>query len=156
MTLIVRRAAMGVTAIALCGMMAACFTQDLATGPHPAAQLVAKPGLVIALDRNNPSLVRGVVVNDSGMPLAGANVTIDAINASVGTDKTGAFLIKARREGTFVLRVRAIGYAPTTQTVTISANTGLWISATLKADQWQSACYLVFTKDGLVIRPQSQ
>ena len=38
-------------------------------------------------------------------------------------------------------------------TVTISANTGLWINATLKAEPWESACHLVFTKNGLVIRP---
>jgi hypothetical protein len=139
--------------LALCVMTAACFTQDLPTAPRPAPQLIAKPGLAIALDRNNPLLVRGMVVSDSGVPLVGANVTIDAINASVGTDKSGAFVIKTNREGTFLVRVRAIGYTPATQTVTIGAGAGLWVNATLKADAMGMACNLVITGTGVGIRP---
>lgn len=142
---------MRITTLALSVVATACAMQDLPTAPHPAAP-TAKAGLVIALDRKNPSLVRGIVVSDSGVPLIGANVAIDAINASVGTDKTGAFLIKSPREGTFLLRVRAIGYAPATQTVTIAADAGLWINATLKVERWQSACNLVITGVGVAVR----
>jgi hypothetical protein len=143
---------MRLTTLALCVTTTACFTQDLPTGPHVAPQPIAKPALSVAVDPGSPMLVRGVVASDSGVPLLGANITIDAINASVGTDRTGAFIIKARREGTFSLRVRAIGYAPVSQIVTISAGSGLWINATLKADRWQSACSMVVGPNGIALR----
>jgi len=131
------------TALALCTSTMACFPQDVLVAPHLKPQLVAAPAVKIVRDQVNPLLVRGIVLDENGAPILGANVTIDAIYASVGTDKTGAFRIQARREGTFVMRIRAIGFKPTSDTVTIAPSAELWINATLKPDPWRSACTMV-------------
>lgn len=69
--------------------------------------------------------ITGKVTDDNSVPLVGANVTIDALNISVGSNTAGQFTITipgARVSGqSVVLRVRAIGYTPQTRTITVSA-----------------------------------
>jgi len=69
--------------------------------------------------------ITGKITDDNSVPLVGANVTIDALNASVGSNTAGQFTITipgARVSGqSVVLRVRAIGYTPQTRTITITA-----------------------------------
>lgn len=71
--------------------------------------------------------ITGKVVSDAGQALYGANVVIDALNVSVGTNAQGVYTIVvpgARVRGqTVVLRVRAIGYQPQTQNVVLNATT---------------------------------
>ena len=59
------------------------------------------------------------------MPLVGANVTIDALYISIGSNTAGQYTITiagARVSGqSVVMRVRAIGYTPQTRTFTITA-----------------------------------
>ena len=71
------------------------------------------------------AVVTGTVKSDAGQPLFGANVTIEALNISVGTGEDGRFTINvpgARIRGQqVVLRARAIGYVPMVKTITLNA-----------------------------------
>src|SRR6185312_5520334 len=82
---------------------------------------VGIPAMVFA----QGATITGKVTDDNSVPLVGANVTIDALNISVGSNTAGQFTITipgARVSGqSVVLRVRAIGYTPQTRTITVSA-----------------------------------
>ena len=82
---------------------------------------VGVPAMVFAQGAS----ITGKVTDDNSVPLVGANVTIDALNASVGSNTAGQFTITvagARVSGqSVVLRVRAIGYTPQTRTITVTA-----------------------------------
>jgi TonB-linked SusC/RagA family outer membrane protein len=75
--------------------------------------------------RAQNATITGKVTAEDGQPLLGANVTIDALNVSVGTNSQGLYSLTvagARVTGQQVLlRVRAIGYAPQTKTFAMSA-----------------------------------
>src|SRR6185312_3728695 len=82
---------------------------------------VGIPAMVFA----QGATITGKVTDDNSVPLVGANVTIDALNISIGSNTAGQFTITvpgARVSGqSVVLRVRAIGYTPQTRTITVSA-----------------------------------
>lgn len=69
--------------------------------------------------------VTGTVQTEAGQPLYGANVTIEALAISVGTDEEGRYTISipgARVRGQqVVLRVRSFGYVPQTKSITLNA-----------------------------------
>ena len=69
--------------------------------------------------------ITGKITDDNQVPLVGANVTIDAMNISVGSNTAGQYTITiagARVSGqSVVMRIRAIGYTPQTRTLTITA-----------------------------------
>jgi TonB-linked SusC/RagA family outer membrane protein len=82
---------------------------------------VAVPATVFA----QGATITGKITDDNAVPLVGANVTIDALNISIGSNTAGQFTINiagARVSGqSVVMRVRAIGYTPQVRTLTISA-----------------------------------
>ena len=69
--------------------------------------------------------ITGRVTSEAGQPLYGANVTIEALTVSVGSNEDGRYTITipgARARGQqVVLRARAIGYVPVVKTITVSA-----------------------------------
>jgi len=69
--------------------------------------------------------ISGKITDDNQVPLVGANVTIDALSISIGSNTAGQYTITipgARVSGqSAVIRVRAIGYTPQTRTITITA-----------------------------------
>ncbi len=71
--------------------------------------------------------ITGKIVSDGGQPLYGANVVIDALQVSVGTTASGVYSIVipgARVKGqVVVMRIRAIGYQPIVQNITLNAGT---------------------------------
>jgi TonB-linked SusC/RagA family outer membrane protein len=73
------------------------------------------------------AVITGKVAAESGAPLEGAQVLIADVNASVGTNAQGMFTLtipSARVSGQQVIvRVRAIGYAPETRTISLTAGT---------------------------------
>jgi TonB-linked SusC/RagA family outer membrane protein len=79
------------------------------------------PGIL----RAQGATISGKITDDNQVPLVGANVTIDALNISIGSNTAGLYTIAiagARVSGqSVVLRVRAIGYSPQTRTITITA-----------------------------------
>lgn len=68
--------------------------------------------------------VTGRVTTEAGQPLFGANVTIEALAISVGTNEEGRYSISvpgARVRGQqVVLRVRSFGYVPEVKSITLS------------------------------------
>ncbi len=82
---------------------------------------VGVPAMVFA----QGATITGRILDDNQTPLVGANVTIDALNISIGSNTAGTYTITipgARVSGqSVVLRVRAIGYTPQTRTITITA-----------------------------------
>jgi TonB-linked SusC/RagA family outer membrane protein len=71
--------------------------------------------------------VTGKVLSDAGQPLLGANVVIDALNISVGTNAQGVYNIVipgARvRNQAIVMRIRAIGYQPQVRNFVLTPQT---------------------------------
>jgi hypothetical protein len=71
--------------------------------------------------------INGVVSDDNGVPLPGANVIIEDTNTGVSTDFDGNFQINASQGQ--ILAISFIGY--TTQYVTVAGQTSLNISLEL-------------------------
>ncbi|HET9426550.1 MAG TPA: SusC/RagA family TonB-linked outer membrane protein [Gemmatimonadaceae bacterium] len=73
------------------------------------------------------SVITGKVQAESGAPIEGANVIIADVNVSVGTNSQGIYtttIPAARVSGQqVVVRVRAIGYAPESRTISLTAGT---------------------------------
>jgi TonB-linked SusC/RagA family outer membrane protein len=71
--------------------------------------------------------ITGRVIGEQGQPLVGANVFINEMNISVGTNAAGQYTIaipQARLAGqTVILRARAIGYSPQSQQIRITPGT---------------------------------
>jgi hypothetical protein len=71
-------------------------------------------------------------MGEKGAPLVGANVTIPSLGISTGTYKTGAFHMKGVAPGTYALRIRAIGFSPRAEMITVGRNHGIVVSAALE------------------------
>ena len=83
--------------------------------------IVGVPAMVFA----QGATITGKITDDNQVPLVGANVTIDALNISIGSNTAGTYTITipgARVSGqSVVMRVRTPGYTPQTRTITITA-----------------------------------
>jgi hypothetical protein len=75
------------------------------------------------LQGDTAAIITGTVRSSQGQALQAANVRIAALNISVGTNANGYYRInvmRSRVQGQFVeLAVRAIGYTPKSQTITL-------------------------------------
>lgn len=75
----------------------------------------------------NAATVTGRITGEAGQPLFGANVSIEALAISVGTNEEGRYTIAipgARVRGQqVVLRVRSFGFVPDQKTITIEGGT---------------------------------
>ncbi|MDQ6829867.1 MAG: carboxypeptidase-like regulatory domain-containing protein [Gemmatimonadota bacterium] len=80
---------------------------------------IAAAPLTIAAQR--AALVGTVLGEPSEKPLVGAEVTIPKIGRSVRTDSAGHFRLDALPEGSHVIVVRLIGYAPIETTLSFGA-----------------------------------
>jgi TonB-linked SusC/RagA family outer membrane protein len=83
--------------------------------------IVGVPAMVFA----QAATITGKITDDNQTPLVGANVTIDALSISIGSNTAGQYTIvvpggKVTGQSV-VLRVRAIGYSPMTRTITLTA-----------------------------------
>jgi TonB-linked SusC/RagA family outer membrane protein len=71
------------------------------------------------------AVITGRVASEQGQPLQGANVLINELNISVGTNQTGNYTITvpaARVSGqTVMLRVRSVGFVPQNREITVTA-----------------------------------
>jgi TonB-linked SusC/RagA family outer membrane protein len=66
--------------------------------------------------------ITGVVTGEGGVPVSGVQVTV--VNRGIGavTDANGRFTIGRAPAGTYSIRAQRIGFAPVTQTVTVTEN----------------------------------
>lgn len=87
--------------------------------------LMAFAGLVPAIAHGQGAVITGRVTSEQGQPLVGANLYINELNISVGTNNSGAFTLnipQARLTGQpSNLRVRAIGYQPQMRIISLTA-----------------------------------
>jgi TonB-dependent SusC/RagA subfamily outer membrane receptor len=90
-----------------------------------------------AIAQGQAAVVTGRILSEQGQPLAGANVTVPELNISVATNQVGNYTISvpaARVSGqSVVVRARAIGFAPQSRPVTLTAGTQT-VSFDLKKD----------------------
>jgi TonB-linked SusC/RagA family outer membrane protein len=91
------------------------------------AALAALLSVPAASAQAQTAVITGKVQAESGAPIEGANVIIADVNTSVGTNQQGMYtttIPSARVSGQqVVVRVRAIGYAPETRTISLTAGT---------------------------------
>ena len=77
--------------------------------------------------RAQGTTVTGTVKSEQGQPLEGANVYISDLNVSVGANAQGVYRINVAAERVrgqaVMLRVRAIGFQPSSRSVTLAAGT---------------------------------
>jgi len=85
------------------------------------AMLFAAPGSVMAQN----AVIRGIVRSDNGEAVVGANVYFVELSTQAATNETGRYVLTVPgdrvRGQQLQLRVRAIGYRPSSRAVTISA-----------------------------------
>jgi len=85
-----------------------------------------------------PTIIKGRVVSEAGLPLAGTSVFIDAIKAGTQTGEDGSYSITVagRNRGPGVLVARRIGYRRAQSNVNMSGTT-LTVDFTLQAQAVQ-------------------
>ena len=98
-----------------------------------AAAFALSPGILFAQAK-----ITGRVTSDQGVPLPGANVRIQALNISVGTNEQGAYTIDipaARATGqTVQIQARSFGFLPISRQVTLASGANLSENFSLKTD----------------------
>lgn len=78
-----------------------------------AACVIASTGVMAQSSGGSPAVLRGFVLADSSeTPLQNAEVSIESIGLSTRAGADGAFRLGAIMPGTYILRVRALGYTP--------------------------------------------
>ena len=91
----------------------------------PGAMIVALPDNLSAQEIRPvqaPGRITGTVTGGAGEPVAGAQVSIPALRVGAVTDTDGRFNIPGVAAGTYELRAQRIGFAPSTQQVTVAAD----------------------------------
>ena len=94
-------------------------------------RIVVLPALLVCgafAQAGAQATITGTVKSDEGQALSSANVFITELNVSVATNANGQYVISlapARLHGatSFVLRARAIGFAPTSRSVSATTQT---------------------------------
>lgn len=86
----------------------------------------ARDSLRVVADARLPAAMAGEVTNrDTGRPLYYASVTLQPGDRRATTDSLGAFRISPTPEGRYTVRIRAIGFAEYSDTLTVSSAAGL-------------------------------
>jgi hypothetical protein len=87
-----------------------------------AAQRFATVAINVDVTLAAASTFRGVVVADSGAPIAGADVSVSGSDRTARTDAQGAFRIDEVTAGAHEIVVRKLGFSPLNTTLTFAAN----------------------------------
>jgi len=86
----------------------------------------ARDTLRIATDTQLPLSLLGEITNrDTGRPLPFALVTLRPSGNQVTTDSLGAFRLPLPAAGLYTFRIRAIGFTEYSDTLAVSADTGV-------------------------------
>jgi protocatechuate 3,4-dioxygenase beta subunit len=84
-----------------------------ASGASATIVLVAIPRLLDSVrvrERAAPNRFSGVVLDDAGLPVPDASVTVEGVSNTLRTDAQGRFVVPKEVHGTVVIRMRKIGY----------------------------------------------
>ena len=79
----------------------------------------------LAVLPQSATVLRGRVVNETGVGIAGATITLASIRYSVRTDSSGAFVLSGTPGSTLVFSLRAPGYRADTGAVTLPRRSGV-------------------------------
>jgi hypothetical protein len=120
-----------------------CVRETARRGVGRAFTLSAFPAMLLVFSVPAIALaqvrMRGLVLdNVSRTPLASVNVSVDATDISVVTDKTGRFVLPPLA-GTFKFRLRRIGYAPLERLIEVRASDTLVVEFLMTAQAQQLA-----------------
>jgi len=77
-------------------------------------------------------VIAGIVTDESGAVLKGAQISIESQDRSVVSDEQGSFVIKGLAPGNYQLTVTYVGFAPLDKTVNIAAGQTLNLEAKLR------------------------
>ncbi|PYE83162.1 iron complex outermembrane receptor protein [Winogradskyella epiphytica] len=75
--------------------------------------------------------IKGVITEDSGMPLSGATVYIKALDKGTITDFDGKYMLDNIAEGTYDVTVSYVGYGTSTQSVSVTGGKATTFSVKL-------------------------
>lgn len=97
--------------------------------------LVAVTGMaLLADDAQAQAMLRGRVVDESGVAIAGATITLAQIGYAIRTDSSGSFVLTGTPGSTLVFTVRAAGYRSDSASVTLPRGSGLRREFTLVSE----------------------
>ena len=88
----------------------------------------------LAASGQGTSELRGRVVSDSGVAIAGATITLSSVRYTIRTDSSGAFVLAGTPGSTLSFSVRASGYRSDTASVTLPRRSGLSREFTLVSE----------------------
>jgi hypothetical protein len=94
-----------------------------------AAVLSASPTLVAA----QTGVIAGIVVDEAGKPIVGAEVQASAEKALTRTDSAGRFELRNLESGDYTIRARHIGFLPTRMTADLGKGGRADVKIELKA-----------------------
>jgi hypothetical protein len=83
------------------------------------AALSAAFALPATLMAQRTGIIAGVVVDEAGNPIAGAEIAASGVTARATTDSAGKFMIRDLESGEYNVRARRIGYFPARMTADI-------------------------------------
>ena len=92
------------------------------------------PGARAMAQGGQTGSVGGKVADEQGVPISGAQVTVDQAGKGAVSGTNGTFLIEAVPVGSHTLRVRLIGYRSQTKTVSVAAGKEATEDFTLAVD----------------------
>ncbi|HEX6316015.1 MAG TPA: carboxypeptidase-like regulatory domain-containing protein, partial [Gemmatimonadaceae bacterium] len=88
----------------------------------------------LAVLAQGTSELRGRVVNEAGLPIAGATITLAAVGYSIRTDSTGWFVLSGTPGSALVFALGAVGYRTATDSVTLPRRARVSQEFTLRSE----------------------
>jgi TonB-dependent starch-binding outer membrane protein SusC len=104
----------------------------LLLGFLPAAAALGQPGILRA--QGSASLEIAVLTVAEGLPVSGAQVLVEGVDAGRATDPRGFLRLRDLPAGTWLVEVRFIGYVPWQRHVTLEAGQAGGLLVHLEAD----------------------
>ncbi len=106
---------------------------DVAVGRGGELTLIALPSRRAAAVAQDSGMVVGRVTDkETGAPIAGATVAIEGTRLSTTTNNEGAYRFARVPEGTYTVRARYIGYAPTVAPVSLTTGAEMTVDFSLE------------------------
>ena len=103
--------------------------------PASRTLLLALAGALAPLGAHGQgSELRGRVVSETGVAIAGATITLTSVGYAIRTDTSGAFVLRGTPGSTLVFTMRAAGYRGDTATVTLPRRSGVSREFTLVSE----------------------
>ncbi|MEH1006414.1 MULTISPECIES: TonB-dependent receptor [unclassified Winogradskyella] len=85
-----------------------------------------------AMAAQNSGSITGIITEASGTPLSGATVYIKSLDKGTVTDYDGKFILENIAAGTYDIAISYVGFATTTQSITIIAGKATSLNTSLK------------------------